>query len=309
MEVRALRPEELESWFDFVSGTFGQSREYFVRHWEGDPDRSIDSIRVAVDGGRILSTLRIFRRQVYLGGHQVAVGGIGEVCTDPACRGQGLSGQLLAESIQLMARWSIPVSVLFASLHGHYGRFGWRLVPVDLGVSVVAAGAGPYEFSVPNPRDPAEARPLKQLYKAFAPQFQGTTVRDSLAYWTHWIPGEWKRALTARRRGRLTGYLAANWTGPGTLYVEDFAALPAEVGEVFSALVGALADERGLRSVRVTYPLALQPGLELVGREANDGPMYRVIQPSLLPLKAAEALDRLLRGERAGHLIFQSDCF
>jgi hypothetical protein len=84
MELRTLRPEELDAWLDFVHRVFNVPRAYCARHWHNDPWRSCEGIRVAVDRGQILSTVRVFRRRIYLGGVPVTMGGIGEVSTDPA---------------------------------------------------------------------------------------------------------------------------------------------------------------------------------------------------------------------------------
>lgn len=309
MELRALRPEELDSWIDFTTRNSGRSGAEVARLWQDDPGRFLEGIRVAVDGTRIVSSLRIYRRELYLGGLALPVGGIGSVCTAEGYRGQGLAGQLLEGAVRLMAQWSIPASLLYASQPTLFARHGWCPVPVDLGISEVAVTEGHYHMVTPNPRDAVEARPIKQLYTGWAPYFNGPTVRNNLPYWTGWLAGRWKRALTARRDGRPVGYLAADWTGPAELCVEDFAAQPEEVGALFPALVGALAAERNLPSVRVTYPLALQPGLALVGRQRETRPMYRVTQASQLPPKAAQALDRMLRGETADHLTWPSDFF
>ncbi len=52
VEVRSLREEELERWFDHCAEVFkGESREYFVRHWNNDPWRNLNSIFVAVEDG------------------------------------------------------------------------------------------------------------------------------------------------------------------------------------------------------------------------------------------------------------------
>ncbi|MFZ5815160.1 MAG: GNAT family N-acetyltransferase [Bacillota bacterium] len=309
MEFRALRPHELPSWFDVVARGFGQSRDYFVRHWESDPHALLEGIRVAVEGERIVSTLRVFPRTIFLGGLPVPVGGIGEVCTDEAYRGRGLSGRLLEDAIRFMAGREMVLSVLFAGRHSLYSRFGWKPVPMRMATARLRPEPGPYECAPANPRHPAEARQLQLIHQRFAPQFQGATVRSDLAYWTGWVAGEWKRALIARRDGQVRGYLAANWTGPEELYLEDFAALPGEAEPLLRCAVAALAQERSLREVRLRYPAALAIGLNPEAHDLNQGPMYRVLLPQLLPMAAAQALEQMIRGEIEQHLIWQTDWF
>lgn len=310
IEVRALRHEELRYWFDFAARASGQARSHFVQRWEGDPHPFLEGIRVAADGDRIVSTLRIFDREIHLGGLTVSIGGVGVVCTDEQYRGQGLPEMLLNDAIRFMAQRDMAVSILFDSFYEPY-LHGWKPVAMAMGLShlMVNADGGPYQSTAANPRDPAEARQMQMIYAVAARSLQGSVVRSDLAYWTGWIPNVWKRSLVARRDGRLVGYMAADWLSPDQLRVEDFAALPGEVTPVFEALVRALARERSLEMVRVAYPLALRPDLKVAERPADAVAMYRVIKPPLLPLKSAQVLDRLLQGESADHLIWQTDWF
>jgi len=300
--IRPLMPSELDTWFDFVARVFGVDRSYFVRHWQSDPDRRVDAIRIALVDGQIASTLRIFPRRIYLAGQPVTMGGIGEVCTDPAYRGQGLSGLLLDDAARFMAAEEMAVSLLFASYHSHYGRHGWQVVPMLMGLADLPASDREVY-----PADPiADGAQMRRLHGAYASRFGGAIVRESLDYWREWIPGEWKRAVTCRSAHGITAYLAANWTGPAELYIEDFAT---DDPALFPELVGALIRDRGLASATVRFPLAIAPHLPGGRVERNEGPMYRINRPDLLTREAAGHLDRMLRGEVADHLIFQSDWF
>ena len=66
MEFRALRPEELEAWLDHVTSVFTGGRQYFSNHWHNDPWRDAEGIRIAVDNGTIVSTVRVFIRKIFL---------------------------------------------------------------------------------------------------------------------------------------------------------------------------------------------------------------------------------------------------
>ena len=65
MEFRALHPEELEAWLDHVTHVFSASRQYFSNHWHNDPWKDVEGIRVAVDDGKIVSTVRVFIRKMF----------------------------------------------------------------------------------------------------------------------------------------------------------------------------------------------------------------------------------------------------
>ncbi len=90
MEFRSLYPEELEAWLDHVTHVFLASRQYFSNHWHNDPWKDVEGIRVAVDDGKIVSTVRVFIRKMFFHGEPISVGGIGEVSTRSEYRKRGL---------------------------------------------------------------------------------------------------------------------------------------------------------------------------------------------------------------------------
>ncbi|HEY3365577.1 MAG TPA: GNAT family N-acetyltransferase [Symbiobacteriaceae bacterium] len=317
--IRALRPEELDDWLDFVHRVFGVAREYFARHWGCDPWRNLESIRVAVHGGRIVATLRIFHRTIYLGGVPVSIGGIGEVSTDPDYRRQGLSGLLLEDACRRMAELGMAVSVLFAGRQGHYTRHGWAPVPIPFGVTELKVRtdllgnltSATFDGLAVNPVSPADAPDLAALYGACASGLNGTLVRDHPGYWWDWLPAEWPEVWVARAGDRPVGYLAGKWLSLWDLRVEEFVAAPSEAGALLKAITAGILRGRreGGGPLHVHYPLAAAPALALTRRYNVDGPMYKVIRPDLLPPAAAGALDELLGGEVDRHVIWQADWF
>ncbi|MFZ5822937.1 MAG: GNAT family N-acetyltransferase [Bacillota bacterium] len=309
IEVRALRPEELESWFDVASRLSGQPRSRFVNSWEGDPHRMQGGIVIAKEGEQILGGLRIFAREIYLGGVPVMVGGVGDLYAEQP--EEELTATLVDEAIRFMGRRSMAASLIFSPDPQRYAAHGWKPVPMEMVLSrlPVDAGEEPYDSAPANPRDPAEARQMQVIYEGLARHHQGAVKRADLSYWTGWLSDQWELALIGRKNGRPAGYLAAHWAAPDELHVQDFAALPGEATDLFQALVRAMARERSLESVRVKYPLALQLDLEVEERQVDPTPMYRVIQPPLLPLPSARALDEMLRGECSTHLIWPADWF
>jgi hypothetical protein len=64
MEFRTLRPEELEMWFEHCVYVFNKGvidlpyKNLFINHLYNDPDMELDGIHVAVENGKIVSTVR-----------------------------------------------------------------------------------------------------------------------------------------------------------------------------------------------------------------------------------------------------------
>ncbi|MDL2317531.1 GNAT family N-acetyltransferase, partial [Eubacteriales bacterium OttesenSCG-928-A19] len=126
MVFRSLEPRELEAWFAHCQSVFRlEDTEYFRRHFLFDPHADASLIFVAMDGEVIASSLRVFRRHIWLKGRVVAMGGIGEVGTKLEYRKRGLAAELLQLAIAAMETQGMPVSILFGD-QPIYERAGWR---------------------------------------------------------------------------------------------------------------------------------------------------------------------------------------
>jgi hypothetical protein len=78
----SLEESELEHWASHTAECFawkGTPKTHFENHFFLDPFRSVEDILVAKEGSRIVSSIRIFVREIYLDGKIVKIGGIGEV--------------------------------------------------------------------------------------------------------------------------------------------------------------------------------------------------------------------------------------
>jgi len=307
IQIRTLHLNELPAWFDLVTAVFGVPRAYFERHWSNDPWKDLNGIRVAVDEGQLVATVRVFRRRLWLGGVSVETGGVGEVCTRPEYRGRGLSGALLEDALRFMTEQHMALSLLFSGLHEHYGRYGWSVAPLELGVTMVEpGGAGPYEVRQVEPADRAE---LALLYEQFAPRFDGPLVR-SPEYWASWWEAEQHNTWVARSDGTLVGYVSLRQRSTGDLQVDDFAAAPGpDTGALLRDLAGAAVAAGGTAQRRIYYPLAAFPGLEPLERAVVTGAMYRVVCPDALCSEAARAFDRLRGVQVDRHVWWPVDGF
>ena len=174
LEFRGLRAAELEAWLDHAATVFNTPRTHFANHWHNDPWKDLEGIRVAVDGGRIASTVRVFMRRIHLGGERVAAGGIGEVSTLPEYRRRGLATRLLRDAVGFMRERGIAISSLFGN-QGIYRAEGWERVPLyyawrQMGAKVDRA----FRIRPADPGQGSELETLAALYDAYARRFNGT---------------------------------------------------------------------------------------------------------------------------------------
>ena len=322
MEFRGLRAAELEAWLDHAATVFNTPRTHFANHWHNDPWKDLEGIRVAVDGGRIASTVRVFVRRIHLGGERVAAGGIGEVSTLPEYRRRGLATRLLRDAVGFMRERGIAISSLFGD-QGIYRAEGWERVPLyyawrQMGAKVDRA----FRIRPADPGQGSELETLAALYDAYARRFNGTLVRDHPGYWRDWFPAESPRVWVAEAGGVIKAYLSLSGNGSKEgLEVKEFAAgdeVFAHDGgkRAFEALIGQGIAATGRDTHAVVFPAPIARGFEAGKVEGVGSLMYRVIDPSLLPPGSDGLGGRLHRqprgwdqGIKSHHVFWTSDGF
>ena len=318
MEFRALYPEELEAWLDHVTTVFTGGRQYFSNHWHNDPWRDSEGIRVAVDDGTIVSTVRVFIRKMFLHGEPITVGGIGEVSTRPEYRRRGLATQLLKDSIEFMESRDIAVS----SLHGSqriYSIEGWERVPRYYARQPIAAQKQvEWEVRSINFDDEAEVKRIAALYDGYARKFNGTFVRDDMAYWTAWVRTESPNAWVAERDGNIEGYVSVTQR-EDELTVKEFVASEAAFvqkrgKQLFESMLSNVIAQMDSESLEVVYPAPIADGFNAPKIDEHGSTMYHIIQPTALP-NSYDSIPSLLhnqpqslaQGIRSHHIFWYTD--
>ncbi|MCY3552567.1 MAG: GNAT family N-acetyltransferase [Candidatus Poribacteria bacterium] len=318
MEFRALYPEELEAWLDHVTTVFTGGRQYFSNHWHNDPWRDPEGIRVAVDNGTIVSTVRVFIRKMFLHGEPITVGGIGEVSTRSEYRRRGLASQLLKDSIEFMESRDIAVSLLFGSQR-IYSIEGWEKVPRYYARQSFAAEKGSEcEVRPANFDDDTEVKRIAALYDGYARKFNGTIVRDEIAYWTKWVRTESPNAWVAERDGDIEGYVSVV-RNESQLNVKEFIAsepsFAQEKGkQLFESMLSNIIAQMDVESFEVVYPAPIADGFNAPTIDEQSSAMYRINRPDALP-NSYDSIPNLLhnqpqslsQGIKSHHIFWYTD--
>ena len=323
MEFRALYPEELETWLDHVTSVFTGGRQYFSNHWHNDPWQDAEGIRVAIDNGTIVSTVRVFIRQMFLHGEPITVGGIGEVSTRSEYRRRGIATQLLKDSIRFMEDREIALSSLQGSQH-IYSIEGWEKVPrYHARQSFSAKKQSEWEVRPANFDDGNEVKWIAELYDRYARKFNGTFVRDEIAYWTKWVRTESANAWVAERNGSIEGYVSVV-QHENELRVKEFIASEAPFTEdkgkqLFESMLSNIIAQMDLESLEVVYPAPIADGFNVSTIEEHGSTMYRINQPAALSNKMESAVfdsipnllhnqpEPLTQGIRSHHVFWYTD--
>ena len=320
MEFRALYPDELEMWLDHVTHVFSGGRQYFSNHWHNDPWRDPEGIRIAVDNGTIVSTVRVFIRKMFLHGEPVTVGGIGEVSTHPEYRRRGLATQLLKDSIRFMESRDIVMS----SLHGSqriYSIEGWEKVPRYYARQPITGKKQvAWDVRRANFDDAAEVKRIADLYDGYARKFNGTFVRDDMAYWREWVRSESPKAWVAERDGVIEGYVSVV-RREDQLNIKEFIASETSFArergkQLFEDMLSNIIAQMDAASLEVVYPAPIADGFNASVIDEHGSTMYRINQPDALS-SSSDSIPNLLhnqpqslsQGIRSHHIFWYTDGF
>jgi predicted GNAT family N-acyltransferase len=228
----------INEWTNFCALAFAHKKPtppsamYFLRHYNNDPRRDANLVRVMVSLSNpneeaemeMASSVRIFRRTLSSGpgGSSSSLtyeaGGIGEVCTSPNHRRRGLSTILLHNALTIMQHDNsnnsdgMSCSLLHASpdFRPYYTKVGgyqsirslWSIVPIvytNLISTIITTTNDTIinnakRFSVRRAIYPQDASRLFQLYQLYSEQRLVTIVR-SLEYWEKYVSVELSNSL------------------------------------------------------------------------------------------------------------------
>lgn len=298
MEIRSLKREELEAWFDHCMYAFNEgvySNEYrqeFADHWQNDPWRDLDSILVAVEDGVIMSTVRIFHRNIYLFGEEVSIGGIGEVCTKPAYRGKGLSTILLESAVSLMELQKAKISILATSIYSFYARLGWRENTMYwktaslTGECRLSSHIRPVDIE-------KDLQQLMEIHKEYNSRRNGAVARNNEFYWKNWVKEQLKHCLIWEDdTGRVTAYISGADEGD-VLTILEFGALNGNE-DVFDRMVSHLYTLIDKKANKVDFPAVIKSSFCDEMAVGSQPYMFRLITPFKVNEVFINSTDKLI---------------
>lgn len=212
MEIRGIRESELEEMIDLQCRVFRpDGHERYSQYVRAEPSYRYDQSRVVVVNGHIVSTLRVWEREMRIGSIAVPMGGIGGVGTHPDHRGEGYATELMKDTITYMRRASYDVGVLFSAIPcAFYRKLGWASVPLA-GFRIARsriAGLEETEWHVEPFNEDRDLEASISLYDRYNSQQSGSIVRTQ-SYWESG-PARLRDILpivVARRGDRFGGYL------------------------------------------------------------------------------------------------------
>lgn len=294
MEYRTMHPQELVAWSEHCGGVFtSDTSAYFLGHYQMDPDADPSLVFVAMDGDTIASTVRVFRRRIWLRGRVYTMGGIGEVSTKVAYRRQGLAAELLQMSIAAMEAHEMPVSILFGNQR-IYEKAGWRFCPIKRTLLDIAAlpEAMPAGMSL-RAFAPDDLPFVMGVYDLYEGRMNGAIVRDE-TYWRQWVLPQWQEAYIWAIDGQSVGYCCVEKDKAAPLlYIAEMALTP-QGEDSLPAMLAAVATAKECTAIRINN--ALLPYTMPGAQETAPGSMMVRLNLPVEGVYDSDALVGLMQG-------------
>lgn len=235
MDFRAIKPFELETWTDLCGVAFKQGPTEFYNNFVNDPYADYDGIFVACDDGKMVSSVRVLTRQIYIDGQPVNMGGIGEVCTLEAYRLKGLSTILLNMAVEYMKQHNQSVSLLYTGSNYHYARCGWFTFPQRYVNLTLSACTLPFGYRIRPPME-TDAPALIELHHQYVRQYNGMTVRRDVSYWNRWISKMGHEQLVLEHAGTIIAYFVYNIENGDQIRFREYIGAPEHMTIAFNTI-------------------------------------------------------------------------
>jgi hypothetical protein len=236
------------------------------------------------DGDVVATELTIDALQLCDGrGHQVSLGGVGNVATAPSHRRRGLARALLEHAVGRMQADGLDGSLLYG-IDDFYDRLGWRScgderwvrIPLDVPLEWPAGGVVTRRLRL------EDMSALILLHARLCAGQRGALTRvDGGRVWSRLDPAE---VIVAERAGALVGWA---WRGRGSVAERDTIARREPTASVWSELQAVdMPVARALVSAatQFTRESATERGRSyLLTGAGDDWPLRRAVRSGLIP--------------------------
>jgi predicted N-acetyltransferase YhbS len=235
---------------------YERPRSYFEPFYLKDPSYRPDQSWVAEEDGRLAAHIRVFDREIRVGGTGLRVAALGNLITAPDQRGRGHAGRLLETILAEIPGEGFPYSLLRAYRPILYERHGWATIDQSLVRATLPSG-GDAPAAIERFAD-EDLPEVMRLYDEANAGRSGTTVR-SPEYWRsqlEWLDKDRDGFLVTRGEdGALAGYVRSHAEEDAVEILE--LGLSTDEAEVGRALLTAAASRRGGR-LRAFLPPSLR---------------------------------------------------
>lgn len=215
MQVRSIRPEEIDCCLDLLDKAFEDTpRDYFKKYFDGgDPWFKPEYTRLCDEDGVLVSTVQICNRYLRYGSESLVMGGIANVGTPAEYRGKGYSSEALKSSIEVMSADKMDFSILLTSINAFYERQGWVTVTMHRSHAQLKASleASALPYTV-RPYSDADVETVVDIFNEFNASVVFSTIRTA-EYWDGFVNNPQSstyEVFIAESDGEPVAYVAGN---------------------------------------------------------------------------------------------------
>lgn len=262
--VETLDPKDFEEWVAHCGSIFSVGPDYFRRHFMSDPHKDYHSVFIIKDKeiNKIISTVRIFHRQVYIGGKIYKMGGIGEVSTNTDYRKLGLSYKLMAAATEYMKKNDFDLSMLGTGYYSHYEKHGFK--QVNYYEKIVSADLD-IESADIRPLTSENFHDMAELYSEYSAKLNCSVVRTK-EYWQEWCTKEIKNPHGLFIDNKLVGYICFDGNRTAEIIGDE---------TVYDVLLSAVKPDDG----KLSIPAFVKTHRKILGENTHSGTMICVYKP------------------------------
>jgi predicted N-acetyltransferase YhbS len=181
MDLRPARRSERDEVLDLLARWYND-REFFARYNQNDPTFRDELCLVALDRGRIVSTVQIFDRKINLDGKAVPMGGIGSVFTREDYRHKRVASGLMNLAVTTMEREGFEVSLLFAEHLTFYNQFGWKELTRHFTIISNALALSTPDLEIDVFDIDRDLRDVMRLHDGYSGRFDVTVHRNEVEW-------------------------------------------------------------------------------------------------------------------------------
>ncbi|MFC4053208.1 enhanced intracellular survival protein Eis [Actinomadura syzygii] len=128
MQVRAIRPDEIDSVRDIRARAFGPvPDDLWARRAEMfAPSAEAGRQFAGFDGGEVVATGALYAMTQWWHGRPVSMGGVSSITVAPERRGSGLARTMVTELLERCAAFGHSLAVLYPATTTLYRKLGWE---------------------------------------------------------------------------------------------------------------------------------------------------------------------------------------
>lgn len=303
MITTTLDKKDFEKWVMLCVHAFNNNEysEFFYNHFKShflnDPDKDFSDILIAKDEDEIVSSLRIFKRKMYMNGKEIPILGIGEVCTLDAYRGLGLSTKLMNMALSKYQDSNYAFIYLGTGIPNFYRRYGFEETHMKKKIIQCSNASTITENKIIKPID---YKMIKDIYEVYSSKLNGPIVRNDY-YQDNWVKTDIKNLLGLFINNILVAYLAYEKK-------EDYFELN-EYGEkiegLFDEFISLIAE---FNNQKLLIPEFIQTRFSVIDTKTISSRMVKLLHPFNAD-KLVSSQDELLEQFNNNYVFWRTDFF